>query len=144
MSEINVEDVPLDTEIAPLSQSKPSVNLAPSSTQVTPSPFHNTATAPQNDLHIYERLQVCADSPLVSRKRDNDLISNAKIQDTDVLKVPPQMRSRADKHKGNLDMNGIIQKLVSSSPPGEAANSIATQVVSRMKDSGGRFLQCTN
>ena len=97
MSDIIVEEVPLDTEIAPLSQSKQTVNLAPSSTQVTPSPFHNTATATQNNLHVYERLQGCIDSPLVSRKRENNLINDAKIQETgDVLKVPPQMRSRAN------------------------------------------------
>jgi len=56
MSEINVDDVLLDTEIAPSSQSNSGANLAPSLTEVTPSPFHNTAIATQNDLHIYERL----------------------------------------------------------------------------------------
>jgi len=76
----------------------------------------------------------------VSRKGENDLISDAKIQDTDVLKVPPQMRSRADNHKGNLDMNGIIQKFMSSSPSGEAPDSIAKHVVSRMNDLGRRLI----
>ena len=141
MSETSGDDDLSDTEIHPPSQSHSSSNLTLYSSRVTPSPFRNSSTTIQDTLQIYETLPGGVYSPLVLRSEQNDLIDDAEIQEFDVLKVPAQMRSRADNQLRNQYMNDMVQKFVTESTPDKADDAIAREVVGRIDEVGGRFLE---